>query len=122
MLIAAFLNHIESMFRSRSGSRSVQSGRRKSGRSSRWTLNPTGAVGRDTETAEVRIMLSGIGPDPFARADADPVRVVNSLPHRFTVTYIDDVAIQVADIATGNIRVNGPNAYSRIAALESIAA
>ena len=121
MLIAAFLSRMESIFCSRSGSRSVRSDRRKSGLRSRWSLDRTDAVAGDIESAELRIMLSGIGPDPFARADADPVRVVNSLPHRFTVTYIDDVAIQVAGIATGNIRVNGPNGYSNTAVLESIA-
>ena len=121
MLIVAFLNRVESLLRGRCGSRCGRSGRRMSGLRSRFAADGTVAVTGDIEVAEARIMLSGLGPNPYAVADADPVRVENSLPHRFTVNYIDDIAIQVADIATGNIRVNGPNAYSEIAQLESVA-
>ena len=40
--------------------------------------------------------------------------------HTFTVTYTDDVAINVATVNTGDIRVTGPNGYNQIAQLLSI--
>ena len=40
--------------------------------------------------------------------------------HQFSVTYSDDVAINVATIGTGDVRVTGPNGYDQLATFVSV--
>ncbi|MDB5289023.1 MAG: hypothetical protein JWL69_264 [Phycisphaerales bacterium] len=58
---------------------------------------------------------------PTVQASSFPAAPTSgTAPYQFTVTYGDDVAIDVATLSSTNVKVTGPNNYSQFATLVSI--
>jgi probable HAF family extracellular repeat protein len=57
---------------------------------------------------------------PTATGSAAGVTVAGATSHNISVTYNDNVALEVASIGTGDVRVTGPNGFSQIASFVSI--
>jgi hypothetical protein len=52
---------------------------------------------------------------PRGSLSAPNVTSTGGTTHTFTVTYTDDVAVDVSSLGTGDVRVSGPNWYSQVA-------
>ena len=64
---------------------------------------------------------SGFVEPPVAELQAvSPLDQAGQASKSFTVTYVDNVAIDVSTLGTGDIRVTGPNGYDRIATFVSV--
>ncbi|HUU93775.1 MAG TPA: cadherin domain-containing protein, partial [Phycisphaerae bacterium] len=71
---------------------------------------PAGALG----TFDVAIN----NPDPVAPAAAlaaNDITTVSTAPYAFTVTYTDNVAVNLGTVGYQNVRVTGPNGYDQLA-------
>lgn len=62
----------------------------------------------------------GVATPPSAQLTAADIAQVNLTGHPLTVTFFDNVAIDVSTIDGNDIRVTGPNGYSRLAALQGV--
>jgi hypothetical protein len=78
-----------------------------------------GSIGRYFVSGSVT-EATGVVIPPSADLLASNLTQTGTPTHTFTVTYTDDVAINVATITTGDIRVTGPGGYNQIAQLVSI--
>ncbi|BCX47559.1 T9SSC-terminal target domain-containing protein [Haloferula helveola] len=63
---------------------------------------------------------SGIIIAPVAEAQLDDLADSGQSTHTFTVTYSDDLGVNVASIGTGDVRVTGPGGYDQLAQLVSV--
>jgi|GEM_PF-4581353 hypothetical protein len=59
------------------------------------------------------------GTEPSAELQASELRLRRVQRHPFTVIYRDDQALDPTTLATGNLRVNGPNGFSTLAEFDS---
>ncbi len=57
---------------------------------------------------------------PVAEAQFADLTQTGQITHPFTVTYSDNVAINVATIGTGDVRVTGPGGFNQLAQLVSV--
>ena len=57
---------------------------------------------------------------PVAEGQFTPLVDSGQSSHNFTVTYSDNVAVNVASIGTGDVRVTGPNGYDQLAQFVSV--
>lgn len=64
----------------------------------------------------------GVAIPPVAELNATDLTETGQAEQRLTVTYSDNVAIQVATIGDGDLRVTGPGGFSQIARLVSLSA
>jgi hypothetical protein len=64
--------------------------------------------------------VSGVAIPPSATLTATDIAQPDLTGHSLTVTYTDNVAIDVSTIDSADIRVTGPNGYSRLASLQAI--
>jgi len=58
---------------------------------------------------------SGYAPPPQAEFQVTDITQPGTGPKQFTVTYTDNLAIDVSTIDGSDIRINGPNGYNRAA-------
>ncbi len=63
---------------------------------------------------------SGYAPPPQAEVQVTDITQPGTGAKQFTVTYTDNLAIDVSTIGTNDVRVTGPNGYDRIAQFVSI--
>jgi hypothetical protein len=63
---------------------------------------------------------TGVIVPPSAELQAADLTLPGSSTHSFSVTYSDDVAVNVSTVNTGDVRVTGPNGYQQVAQWVSV--
>lgn len=63
---------------------------------------------------------SGLVVAPVAESSPGNLTVSGQATHQFTVSYSDNVAISVATLGTGDVRVTGPGGYDQLATFVSV--
>ncbi len=57
---------------------------------------------------------------PTAALNISDITTASSQPHAFTITYTDNVAINVSELDNNDIRVTGPNSFDELATFVSV--
>lgn len=78
-----------------------------------------GAIGQYFISGTV-VDPGGLVVAPVAESFPGDLTVSGQANHQFTVSYSDNIAINVATLGTGNVRVTGPGGYDQIATFVSV--